>query len=127
MSEERVRALWAAMADGWAAGDAAAFASVFAEDVDFVTVRGEDLRGRDAVEAVHARLFATVFRDTKLVPNFVLHRPLTDRLALVHVTTGIVPLGLLTHAQAVVVLRDGEWSIAAFHNMIPNAPKGPTP
>ncbi|MCS7479535.1 SgcJ/EcaC family oxidoreductase [Umezawaea endophytica] len=125
--DDLVRGLWSTMAEGWAAGDAARFAAVFGPDVDFVTVRGEDLRGRAAVEEVHARLFASAFRDTRLVPNFLLVRPLADGVHLVHVTTGIVPLGVLTHAQAVVTRRDGGWEITAFHNMIPNAPRGTTP
>ncbi|HEX6345650.1 SgcJ/EcaC family oxidoreductase [Umezawaea sp.] len=125
--DDLVRGLWSTMAEGWAEGDAERFAEAFAPDVDFVTVRGEDLRGRAAVAEVHARLFASVFRGTRLVPNFLLLRPLADGIRLVHVTTGIVPLGVLTHAQAVVTRRDGAWSITAFHNMVPNVPEGSTP
>jgi uncharacterized protein (TIGR02246 family) len=125
--DDLVRALWSTMAEAWAAGDATRFAAVFAPDVDFVTVRGEDLRGRAAVEEVHARLFASAFRGTRLVPNFLLLRPLADGVHLVHVTTGIVPLGVLTHAQAVVTHHDGRREITAFHNMVPNAPGGTAP
>lgn len=123
---DRVRALWSTMAEGWAAGDAARFAAAFADDVDFVTVRGEDLHGREAVEQGHARLFAAPFRDTRLKPDFLLVRPLADGLYLVHVTTEIAPLNILTHAQAVVVRHDDAWRITAFHNMIPDAPKEAT-
>jgi uncharacterized protein (TIGR02246 family) len=114
-----IRALWQTMTAGWAAGDAALFASVFAADVDFVNVRGEALSGRDAVEASHAKLFTTAYRGTALSASVTLIRPLAPELALVHATSEIAPAGVLTHAQAVV--RDGE--IVAFHNMIP---KGPT-
>jgi uncharacterized protein (TIGR02246 family) len=127
MSDDPVLGLWDGMAEGWAAGDAARFAAVFAPDVDFVTVRGEDLHGRAAVEQVHARLFASVFRDTRLVPNFLLRRRLAEGVELVHVTTGILPLGVLTHAQAVVTRGDDGWSITAFHNMVPNVPRGTAP
>ena len=47
-------------------GDGEVFASVFREDVDFVTVRGEELYGRRAVAAGHARLFAGPYRNSKL-------------------------------------------------------------
>ncbi|MDT8911321.1 SgcJ/EcaC family oxidoreductase [Amycolatopsis sp. PS_44_ISF1] len=114
-----IHELWRAMARGWAEGDASLFASVFAEDVDFVTVRGEALSGREAVEAGHARLFVTAYRDTTLSATVVLIRPLAPGLSLVHATSTITPAGVTTHAQAVVQDR----SILAFHNMITEGPR----
>jgi uncharacterized protein (TIGR02246 family) len=117
--EDRIRGLWRTMADGWAAGDAALFASVFAEDVDFVTVRGEEHSGRDVVEKSHARLFGTAYRGSTLTAEVGLVRPLADGISLVHATSTVAPHGIKTHAQAVVVRRDGVWTISAFHNMVP--------
>ena len=125
-NDHQVQALWTTMAEGWAAGDATRFATAFAENVNFTTVRGEDLQGRKAVEQVHANLFANPFRNTHLIPTFLLLRPLTDNLHLVHVTTEITPLNILTHAQALVTRHNNTWHITAFHNMIPNTPKDPT-
>jgi uncharacterized protein (TIGR02246 family) len=121
VSDDQIRELWRTMTLGWAEGDASLFASVFAKDVDFVTVRGEELFGRDAVEAGHARLFATAYRDTTLRATVGLIRPLAPGLSMVHATSTIAPAGVTTHAQAVVRLDsfDGSASIAAFHNMIP--------
>lgn len=116
---EQIYALWHRMEQGWAAGDSTAFASVFAEDVDFVTVRGEELFGRRAVAVGHGQLFAGPYRDTKLTAEISLIRPLTSEVSVVHVTSSIAPAGITTHAQAVVVRRSGGWEIAAFHNMIP--------
>ncbi|QKW09750.1 SgcJ/EcaC family oxidoreductase [Streptomyces sp. NA04227] len=120
VDEPAVRALWQTMAEGWGRADAAAFAGVFSADVDFVTVGGEVLFGRTAVEQRHAELFATVFRGTRLEPGLGLIRPLTPQLCLVHATTAIHPVGLVTHAQAVLARRDDGWSIRAFHNMVPH-------
>ncbi|MDX8056748.1 SgcJ/EcaC family oxidoreductase [Lentzea sp. BCCO 10_0798] len=116
---EQIYALWQRMEQGWALGDGAAFASVFAEDVDFVTVRGEELFGRHAVAAGHSQLFAGPYRDTKLTAEISLIRPLSSGISVVHVTSSIAPAGITTHAQAVVVRREDGWEIAAFHNMIP--------
>ena len=116
---EQIYSLWQRMERGWADGDGAAFAGVFAQDVDFVTVRGEELFGRRAVAQGHAQLFAGPYRDTKLTTEISLIRPLADGISLVHVTSSITPPGITTHAQAVVVQREDEWEIAAFHNMIP--------
>ncbi|MGW6936586.1 SgcJ/EcaC family oxidoreductase [Lentzea sp. NPDC054927] len=116
---EQIYSLWRRMERGWADGDGEAFASVFAEDVDFVTVRGEELFGRRAVASGHAQLFAGPYRDTKLTAEISLIRPLADGISVVHVTSSIAPAGITTHAQAVVVQRADGWEIAAFHNMIP--------
>lgn len=121
---ERVNAvheLWRIMAAAWADGDAARFASVFSEDVDFVNVRGQALIGRAAVESGHAQLFATAYRGTTLSASVTLIRPLGPDLSLVHATSEIAPAGVVTHAQA-VVRHDGVPRIAAFHNMIPKGP-----
>jgi len=123
VTDDRIRGLWDTMTAGWADGDAARFASVFAADVDFVNVRGEALSGRDAVESGHAHLFATAYRGTSLSASVTLIRRLAPDLSLVHVTSEIAPAGVVTHAQA-VVRHDGSPEITAFHNMIP---KGPTP
>ena len=126
-TNDQVRALWTTMADAWAAGDAEQFAAVFAENVDFTTVRGEYLQTKKAVAQTHQHLFATAFHNTKLHPHFLLLRPLTDNLHLVHVTTKITPLNILTHAQALTTRHNNTWEITAFHNMIPTTPKDPTP
>jgi uncharacterized protein (TIGR02246 family) len=116
---ERIYALWRRMEQGWAQGDSEMFAGVFAQDVDFVTVRGEELFGRGAVALGHGQLFAGQYRDTKLTAEISLIKPLSDGISLVHVTSSIAPAGITTHAQAVVVQREDVWEIAAFHNMIP--------
>ncbi|GAB3897149.1 SgcJ/EcaC family oxidoreductase [Kibdelosporangium lantanae] len=111
--------LWGIMAKGWAAGDAHAFASVFAADVEFVTVRGEEHHGREAVEGSHATLFATTYNRTLLKPEVRLVRELADGFALVHALSTVYPVGITTHAQALVRCGPNGWSIVAFHNMIP--------
>jgi uncharacterized protein (TIGR02246 family) len=121
MTQEEIKRLWEVMACGWAQGDAAVFASVFAEDVSFVTVRGEEHHSRAAVEQSHARLFTTVYQGTALSAEIRFIRELPAGLWLVHVRSTVHPAGITTHAQAVVA--DG--LITAFHNMIPAA-GGPT-
>ena len=124
MTDDGVYALWQTMAAGWLRGDAKAFGAVFAEDVDFVTVRGEELRGREAVVAGHARLFAGPLRGTRLIPEIHLVRPFTGGLSLVHAVTVIEPHGPTTHAQAIVADAPNGPLIAAFHNMTVPAPRG---
>ena len=121
MSDE-IKALWGRMAEGWAAGSGERFAAVFAPDIDFVSVRGEEQHGREAVAKGHQMLFESRFRDTTLTVDVPTIRSVNDNLAVVHVASSVDGADgrlVSTHAQAVVERRDGEWLITAFHNMIP--------
>ncbi|MEU9157398.1 SgcJ/EcaC family oxidoreductase [Streptomyces sp. NPDC048417] len=119
-----IRALWAEMARGWAAGDAALFAASFAEDCDFTTVRGDKPLGRTGIEAGHAALFRGPYAGTVLDARVVAVRFLRPDLATVEAESTITtPDGgspAVTHALAVVErTAERDWSIKAFHNMIP--------
>ncbi|MET7915057.1 SgcJ/EcaC family oxidoreductase [Streptomyces avermitilis] len=119
-----IRALWAEMARGWAAGDAALFAASFAEDCDFTTVRGDKPLGRIGIAAGHDALFHGPYAGTALDARVVAVRFLRPDLATVEAESTITdPAGLplaTTHALAVVErTAERRWSIRAFHNMIP--------
>jgi len=49
----------------WNALDGAAFAAPFATDCDFVNIRGEHFRGRDAVAAGHTALFRGIYAGSR--------------------------------------------------------------
>ncbi len=122
-----IRALWDAMARGWAAGDAARFAASFAQDCDFTTVRGGRPAGRPGIESGHAALFRGPYAGTALETDVRAIRFLRPDLATVDAestvsTTGGVVLAR-THALAVVErTATRPWLIRAFHNMIPLPP-----
>jgi ketosteroid isomerase-like protein len=50
--------------DAWNRHDAKAFAAVFSEDADFTNWRGEGASGRSKIEAFHAPMFATIFKNS---------------------------------------------------------------
>jgi uncharacterized protein (TIGR02246 family) len=52
--------------DAWNRHDMDAFASVFAEDADFVNVRGVRWIGRDVIRKAHVTTHATIFKDSQL-------------------------------------------------------------
>ena len=119
-----IHALWAEMARGWAAGDAAQFAAGFAQDCDFTTVRGDKPPGRTGIEAGHDALFRGPYAGTVLDARVVAVRFLRPDLATVEAESAIIsPDGeslAVTHALAVVERTpEHHWSITAFHNMIP--------
>ncbi|WP_460067068.1 SgcJ/EcaC family oxidoreductase [Streptomyces sp. YKOK-I1] len=131
--EAAIHALWDTMARGWAAADAPLFASVFAADCDFTTVRGDKPRGRTGIEEGHAALFAGPYAGTRLTARVRAVRPLRPGLATVDAESTIHTADgtaiATTHALAVVERtappEDGGWRVTAFHNMIPAAPAAP--
>ena len=123
MSDE-IKVLWQRMAEGWAAGSGERFAAIFAPDVEFVNVRGEEQHSREAVAKGHQMMFESRFRGTTLGVEEPRIRFIDDNTAVVHVVStvdGVDGRLVSTHAQAVVERRDGEWLITAFHNMIPHS------
>jgi uncharacterized protein (TIGR02246 family) len=108
----------------WAAGDAGAFGAVFADDVVFVNILGQEQVGRRDVAVYHETTFATVYRGTHLE----LGEPSLDEIApgivLARLEAWVVGEGWrrATHAM-MLLMRDGRtWTIRAFHNMVPFQP-----
>ncbi|MET7608344.1 SgcJ/EcaC family oxidoreductase [Streptomyces avermitilis] len=123
--DEHIRGLWTRMAEGWAHADATRFASVFSDDCDFTTVRGEKPPGRDGIAAGHARLFEGAYRDTVLEAHVDSIWHAAPGLAVVNASSRILigsKVLASTHAMAVVSCNQRRtWRIVAFHNMLPAA------
>jgi uncharacterized protein (TIGR02246 family) len=112
----------------WNAMDGDAFAAPFAEDADFVTIRGEHFRGRPAIAAGHAGIFRTIYAGSTNRCTVESARLLRPEVALVHVHSLLhAPHGPLAgHHGACFSLvltkaADG-WEIAALHNTVEAAP-----
>ena len=63
--EQAIDGLVRALKAAWNRHDAHALAEPFAEDADFTNVFGMAVRGRAAIEALHAPLFKTMFMDSR--------------------------------------------------------------
>jgi uncharacterized protein (TIGR02246 family) len=61
-----IETIAAKLAEAWNRHDAQALAVVFAEDADFTNVFGMVAKGRAAIEALHAPLFKTIFKDSQI-------------------------------------------------------------
>lgn len=119
--------------DAWNKHDAHAFAMTFTEDADFTNVTGVHAQGRANVETFHARVFATLFKDSHQTAQIRSIRFLTPDLASVDVdwqmTGAILPngtpmpnrKGLLNWLMA--KQPGGSWLIEIMHNTdLTNAP-----
>ena len=108
----------------WNAGDGEAFARRFAEDADFVNIRGEHFRTRPIIAAGHQAIFDSIYRG-----SVVRYEPAGVRVLTSSVLVGQIraklrapsgPLAGEHDALATVVLvneADG-WRIAVFHNTL---------
>jgi uncharacterized protein (TIGR02246 family) len=114
----------------WNALDGSAFAAPFAADADFVNIRGEHFRGRDAIAHGHATIFRTIYAGSSNQYTTESARLLRPDVALVHVYAKLdVPKGPLggrhlARFSLVLTREDGQWEIAALHNTL-EAPPGP--
>ncbi len=108
----------------WNAADGPAFAAPFTEDADFVNIRGDYVRSREAIAHGHHAIFTTIYQGSTLHYELLQARVLTDDVLLVHVRGNLrVPAGpmageLNSVAMLVLARTGGGWQIAAFHNTL---------
>jgi uncharacterized protein (TIGR02246 family) len=108
----------------WNAADGSAFGGPFAEDADFVTIRGDHLRTRDVIAKGHQVIFDTIYQGSKVRYQLAEVRTITPGVVVAHVkATLTAPTGPLAGEHGslftiVVVQYDGDWQIAAFHNTL---------
>ena len=108
----------------WNAADGVAFARPFAEDADFVNIRGEHHRTREAIAKGHQAIFNTVYKGSVVRLHVAAVRTLAPAVLLAHVKSTLkVPAGPLAGEHAAlfsfVLVRDQDnWPIAAFHNTL---------
>lgn len=127
---DQAERLVARLQTAWNAMDGAAFGAPFAADADFVNIRGEHFRGREAIAAGHAGIFRTIYAGSTT-------RMTVEQARLVHPDVMLVLVHSLLDAPSgplagrhgarfsLVLTRDGsDWEIAAFHNTL-EAPPGP--
>ena len=120
-----------ALQDAWNRGDAAGYASLYADDADFVAWNGSHGRGRQAIEDGHRRLFDGPLAGSRmvLVDDGTDSAP-PESLRFVRPDVAIMVIsGVVTPAshsatrpdhesvQTFVLTKNGNrWQVAAFHN-----------
>lgn len=114
----------------WHSGDAVAFAEAFLPDGCFVNVLGSLSYGREPFQLQHAKIFSTVYKDSRIKLPIRRIQFLRDDVALVDIDAELsghkgLPPGLRTEPdgiirtrlQEVLVLESGRWMVASFHNV----------
>ena len=106
----------------WNAGDGDAWAAEFAEDADFITVRGELFRTRTTIAEGHRHILSDFYKGSTNRIALLRARAIHDDVILAHSVSELtVPAGPMagTHRaiQSLLLVRtDGTWRIASFHN-----------
>jgi uncharacterized protein (TIGR02246 family) len=120
--------------DAWNSADGDAFGAQFAEDAQFVDIRGVHHSGRTPVAKGHQAIVDSVYKGSVNKYEAVVTKQLADNVLYVLGRAALnVPAGPLAgdhQARFSVVLsrRDGgDWQIAAFHNTLVAPQEGERP
>ncbi len=137
---EDIEAIISQQSAAWAAGDADAFVAAALDDISFTNVMGMYTVGIEPFRAQHARIFATIYRGSRMTQTIERIAYLRDDVAVVdtlatledvaHLPPGFAPGGgePTSRLQQVLVREAGGWRVAAFHNVFVNpAFQGPPP
>jgi uncharacterized protein (TIGR02246 family) len=122
--ERIVSDLVAELEKAWNAADGARFARPFAEDADFVNIRGEHLRTREVIAKGHQAIFNTIYKGSVVRYQVAGVRAIAPAVLLAHVKSTLkAPTGPLAGEHSslftvVLVQEQNSWSIAAFHNTL---------
>jgi uncharacterized protein (TIGR02246 family) len=120
--EQVAREIVGRLEQAWNAGDGDAWAAEFADDADFITVRGEFFRTRTTIAEGHHHIFSTIYKGSTNRIALIRARPIGDDVILAHSSAELaVPAGPMagTHRaiQSLLIVRmDDAWRIASFHN-----------
>ncbi|MFL9999992.1 MULTISPECIES: SgcJ/EcaC family oxidoreductase [Paraburkholderia] len=115
------------MTAGFNSHDAEAATRMYTEDADFVSVRGEEAKGRGEIRKGLAAILSTRARNAALETRNVAIRFIRPDVALVHVTNELSGLmnsdgqTLPAHRERslrVFVKESGVWRVAAFQNTL---------
>ena len=128
--EALIRLIIAAQQEAWNRGDARAYAAHFLEDGSFTNILGDVNYGQAIFERRHAEIFATIFKDSQLCISIRRIAFPQSNTAIVDCDTDMTSYQVLppgVHAAADGVLRtrllqvlvkiEGQWWIAAYHNV----------
>jgi len=122
--EPNVAAIVKQLEDAWNAADGAAFGRPFAEDADFVNIRGEHHRTRDLIGKGHQAIFDSIYKGSRVRYETAAVRTLAPGVAIAHVKSTLnAPSGPLAGEHralfTIVLVQDaGDWRIAALHNTL---------
>jgi uncharacterized protein (TIGR02246 family) len=122
--EQLVSDLVGELEKAWNAADGVGFARPFAEDADFVNIRGEHFRTRELIATGHQGIFNTIYKGSAVRYEVISVRTIAPSVLVAHVKSTLdAPTGPLAGVHnslfSIVLVQDHhDWRIAAFHNTL---------
>jgi uncharacterized protein (TIGR02246 family) len=129
-AEAQIRALVAAQATAWDAGDGTAYAKDVAPDVSFTNLFGMVMYGAPAFAERHRQILGSFYKGTTKRHAIRRLRFVTADVAIVDIDNEVrgvkaMPAGIAvppdgivrTQLMEVIVRRGGRWWIEAYHNV----------
>ena len=125
-TEQAITEVLERFTEAWNTHDAKAYAALFAENADFTNVFGQSFHGRETIEAQHAKIFTSMFKDSRITSMHSTVRLIDQLFASVDVIwtmSGAVDMkgnswadrkGLMS---LVMKFENEVWSILIMHNM----------
>lgn len=117
----------------WNSGDSMAWASLFAEDADFIHILGGHFNGRTEIERGHRMIFDTIYKGSRNKFTVEKVRSVRPDVAIVFVRAHLkwylngAEQQIDARPTLVVQKKDNsQWEIVAFQNTL-ITPAGPTP
>ncbi len=121
-SEDTATTVMKTLEAAWNAADGASFGAAFADDADFVDIRGDYSKGRAAIAAGHQAVLDTVYKGSTVDYQLIQARQVGPDLTLAHVAGKLTaPAGPMAGVNRATfsMLIDGSGGaarIVAFHN-----------
>ncbi|MFL6415395.1 MAG: SgcJ/EcaC family oxidoreductase [Bryobacteraceae bacterium] len=129
LADEAVRLLVKRQTEAWNRNDAKGWAKNFTPDAHFINVRGDLVKGRAAIERIHAFIFAGPYKDSHCAVAIDSISYLGSNVAVVETSTEVtnfkgLPPGLVatspgslrTRLKLILVNGDEGWKIFAAQN-----------
>ena len=122
--EAAIRKIIMELADAWAAGDGARYATAFADDADFIVWNGLHIKGREAIAGGHQHIFDTFYKGTWIEFEITSIRFLSPDAAIVMTEGNLLKKGEaappIHNAFPTYVLKKDKnvWRIVMFQNTL---------
>ena len=110
--------------DAWNAADGARYGAAFTDDSDFVTVRGEHLRGSQVIAEGHQRIFDSIYQGSTVKIELDNAREVAPGVVLAVATSALdAPSGPLrgqhgSRMTLVITSLQDDWLVTGLHNTL---------
>lgn len=122
--ENELRELVAHLEESWNRYDSEAYATVFAEDADFIHILGAHYIGRESVDTAHRRIWDTIYKGSRVKMEVEKIRQLGNDTAIVFTHAALEffqggeKVTMKSRPTLIVQRNNGRWEIAAFQNTL---------